>query len=80
VVKQGWWRSAATRRVWVTKLRCRRGRHNWQLIRNAESGDAYKECRYCHQIEHQEFQGTVSTTSAAATIIGGPFGGGSGVG
>jgi hypothetical protein len=33
------------------------GRHNWQRIRNAESGDIYDRCHYCRQLQHVDVIG-----------------------
>lgn len=55
--KQHKWLSSAGRRVMLARLRCRVGRHNWQRIRNAESGDIYDRCHYCRQLQHVDVIG-----------------------
>jgi hypothetical protein len=74
------WLSSAGRRVMLARLRCRLGRHNWQRIRNGESGDIYDRCHYCRRIKHVDVIGSstdpIRGVAGVATFGQGGGGGG----
>jgi hypothetical protein len=76
--KQKWWRSKADRRIRLAKLRCRLGRHNWQRVRNPESGDSYDRCHYCGRLKHVEVIGNSTDQVRGVTSFGGGGFGGAG--
>ena len=72
------WLSSAGRRVMLARLRCRLGRHNWQRIRNAESGDVYDRCHYCRELNHVDVDQVRGVTSFNQGGGVGGFGGSGG--